>query len=68
MNRIEIPADVMAKIIACDQGRSTIMTCKVDWPELQLTERQVLENAADHARGRNGRHPDPSYIELVFWR
>lgn len=66
MKRIEVPADIMRKVLDCDQGRWVLLPVKVPWPELQLTEQQVLENAIDHAHGRSGRHPDPSYIELHF--
>lgn len=44
------------------------MPCKVDWPELQLTNDQRVQNEAARAKGKSAPHPDLSYIELVFWR
>lgn len=68
MKTIIIPADVMQRIIDCNIGRRTVQPCKVNWPELQLTEEQVLANAIAHSKGHGDMYPDPSYIELVFER
>lgn len=68
MKRIVIPADVMQKIIDCDQGARTNQRVHVDWPELRLTEQQRDANAAAVAVRRPPPYHDTSYIELVFER
>lgn len=45
-------------------GRQVVTPIKVNWPELQLTESQILENALDRANGQPGRHIDRSIIDL----
>lgn len=51
------------------EGRALEFAVKVDWPELQLTEAQMLENARARAAGHPAPHRDLSYItvELPFF-
>lgn len=68
MRKIVIPADVMQQVIDCDHGRRTCLPVKLNWPELQLTDDQVLANAVATANRQPEPYPDQSYIELVFER
>ena len=49
---IRIPADALARVAICRcrdlekiQGRAMLFPVQVDWPELRLTEEQILANA-----------------------
>lgn len=68
MRKITIPADVMQQVIDCDHGRRTCLPVKLNWPELQLTEDQMLTNALAVAAKEPEPYPDLSRIELVFER
>lgn len=50
------------------EGAYAVIPVLVDWPELRLTEEQVLANAIAHANGEDTPFPDPSYIEVRIRR
>lgn len=64
MRRITIPAINWDEVV----GNTAIVPVKLDWPELRLTNHQMLENAYAVADGREAPHPDPSYVEIVLER
>lgn len=45
-------------------GRSLIVPVCVDWPELRLTEEQMLANAVAIANGQPPPFPDPSIFDI----
>lgn len=65
MRTITVPAAVLARATHGPyDGRALVFTVHVDWPELQLTEAQVLENAFARAAGLDTPHLDRSIFAI----
>lgn len=66
MRKIVIPAHVIEKAAFSNQigGRCISFAVKVDWPELQLTEEQIYENAIALLDGRELPFPDHSVFSI----
>lgn len=64
MYRITVESVDWDKVV----GVRAVIPVKVDWPELRLTEEQVLANAIALADGAEAPHPDRTYIEVVVER
>ena len=47
-----------------DRAPASEMAIVVDWPELQLTEAQILANAVAWANGEATPFPDPSILAV----
>lgn len=62
MRTIQIPLSVIVRGAAenRDNVRSVIVPVIVDWPELQLTEEQTLENALARSNGAAEPFPNPA--------
>lgn len=63
MRRIVIPHEAMLKatapITGCAyEGTHVLLPVRVDWPELRLTEEQILANAAALAFGKEQPYPN----------
>lgn len=65
MRKIEI---TYSESISKHPGKSVSIPVKVDWPELRLTQDQVMANAVADADGEERPYPDNSYIEIVINR
>lgn len=67
MRSIRVPNDVMEKILS---GRypGAWVECAVcvDWPELRLTEEQIIANAVATAAGQPAPYPDHSIFSVVM--
>ena len=60
LRTLKIPADILRKMHTEPiLGRAVVFPVHVDWPELQLTEGQILANAAWLACGGHGDKPFP---------
>ena len=68
MRTIRIPPDVIRRMLTEPiQGRAMLFAVQVDWPELRLTEEQVLANAAwamEPHRTSPRPFPDPSVFDI----
>ena len=62
MRTIKLPASAISHILTTPpQGRGNwIIPVEVNWPELRLTESQMLANAAWSASGGHGPRPFPN--------
>lgn len=68
MRKITVPSNVMQQVLDCKGGARVCLPVKLNWPEVQLTDEQVLSNALAVAAKEPQPFPDLSYIELVFER
>lgn len=60
MRRIRLPDGILdAALKDGPLGRSLVVPVRVDWPELQLTEAQIVANAVARANGQPAPHPEP---------
>lgn len=64
MRQIKIPAVNWDEVV----GDSALVPVKLDWPELRLTQDQVVANAVAKANGRDEPYPDPSFVVIVVER
>lgn len=64
MREIRIPRIDWSKVL----GHSCNVPVKVDWPELQLTEDQILANAVAFANDEPYPFPDHSMFVIVIPR
>ncbi|KKN42475.1 hypothetical protein LCGC14_0712850 [marine sediment metagenome] len=62
MRTIRLPAKVLQEYEW--KGRYSVCTVKVDWPELQLTDDQIVANAHAMLYGQERPHPDLSLISI----
>jgi len=64
MRRVTIP-----QWLANPVGRYLVVPVRVDWPELRLTEDQVMANAVACAAGQAPPFPDPASFDVAldFW-
>ena len=49
-------------------GKALVIPIHVNWPELRLTEEQILANAVAVAYDKEMPYPDPALISLVLER
>lgn len=63
MRTIRIPADDI-RLATQSPGRCVVVPVKVDWPELQLTEAQIVQNALAFAEGKPRPFPDRSVFQV----
>lgn len=67
MRTIRIPGDVISRMLTQPiQGRAMLFPVQVDWPELRLTEAQMMANAvwaSEPHRTTPRPFPDPSIFE-----
>lgn len=70
MRTIQIPLRAIARAVNGPfHGSRLLVPVQVDWPELQLTEEQILANAAALASGVPTPFPDPSIftVEIPYY-
>ena len=63
MRAIRIPAKLLAEPLKWGAKRRVI-TVKVDWPELRLTEDQIVANVLATVHGAERPYPDLSFISI----
>lgn len=68
MKAIELNESRVLDALERGEGAYLVFPAKVDWPELQLTEGQMLANAFAHAYGQPAPYDDPSFIEIRIRR
>jgi hypothetical protein len=61
---IVIPIEPIHRWLANPIGRRVVVPVKVDWPELQLTVDQVVQNAIAIAYGQPRPHEDKSIFDV----
>lgn len=65
MRKIVIPAKWIHEAIDdATPGCAVVGSVVVDWPELRLTEDQIVANAIAWANGQPAPYPDPSIIAI----
>ncbi len=66
MKRITVPMAAMSEYWrqVSPVGRSMIVVVRLDWPQLRLTENQLVQNSVARALGHEPPHPDPALIEI----
>ena len=65
MRTITIPPEVMLKAVNGPiRGTCVEFAVAVDWPELTLTEAQIMENAIAWANGFPHPHPDQQIFSI----
>lgn len=64
MRSITVPCPDWDKLV----GARAVIPVKVDWPELRLTENQIVANAIARAAGGDHPFPDRSFIEVIIER
>ena len=68
---VVIPIEVLRQWAEGQHALTVEIPVAVDWPELKLTESQMLENAMATAAGLDRPHQDPSIFTIVLpdpWR
>ena len=69
MRRITIPVEwIKAAVSDKTLGSHVVGAVAVDWPELRLTEAQIIANAIALASGQPTPYPDPSIITIEIPR
>lgn len=67
MRTITIPADVIRRALNGPiQGTHLEFAVAVDWPELRLTEEQIIANAIALANGERSPYPDHSIFSVTI--
>lgn len=64
MRTIEIPLEAVVRWLDEGVGRSCVIPVKVGWPELTLTNDQILANAVARDNDEPDPFPDNSYISI----
>ena len=64
MRTIKIPLSKIIHWINNPHGRCLLLPVKVGWPELQLTQDQVLANALARVNLSEIPYPDNSFISI----
>jgi hypothetical protein len=65
MRTITVPRKVLERLATC-QGRALEFAVSVDWPELRLTEDQIVTNAVARAAGHPEPYPDHSIFSILL--
>ena len=68
MRRVVVPRVAIEQLLADGPGASVEVPVVVDWPELQLTERQRDANLIAHLKGEVEPYPDPALFSVVLPR
>ena len=67
MSQIVIPRDLWERLgDRINMGCSVTIPVKVDWPELRLTEGQMMANAVAMSAGHARPYPDKSIFNVVI--
>lgn len=64
MRRVTIPCPDWDTLV----GRRAVIPVKVDWPELRLTEHQLVVNAFANAYDLEPPYPDNTFFDVVIER
>ena len=65
METITLPRSIWKDTGRFIGGHSIAVPVKVSWPELQLTEAQIVANEIARVQGRDAPYPDKSFINVV---
>ena len=61
---ITLPQAFADALVQTPAGRMLEIPVEVNWPELQLSERQILANALARSAGQIAPYPDPSIFSI----
>jgi len=64
MRKVKIPLSKVKEWVNSPSGVSLVIPVLVNWPELQLTEEQRLENAIALVNGEREPHEDNALFEV----
>ena len=67
MRRLKVSSKQMQSAITNTLGKSLVITFHVDWPELQLTENQIMANVLARCDGREIPYLEP-YVTVELER
>ena len=66
MRTIYLLQSATQRLLGQPTGRWLAVPVKVDWPELQLTEEQMVENGVSLSTGRGRMHEDLSVFDVCL--